>query len=213
MENTVSLKVKLCGGEAMYVTPVSFDWSMEDNKFRKYETIEFLPRIPYCLQLFAHRHKYPLLQLGYFKFIKLLKAAKVPVNIFLNNIQNFTGLNVFDSWFPNRTWQWWDEYLVDRELTHDWFYAVNVFPHTLHLKGNIEVDWSNVDKYISWGDNSYVGYLPPSSLYIEERLKERFHVWTFDDEEDKVAEEKFWKWRQEQIDKGYEVYYITSLET
>lgn len=31
--------------------------------------------------------------------------------------------------------------------------------------------------------------------------------------EDKVAEEKFWKWRQGQIDKGYEVYYITSLET
>lgn len=35
----------------------------------------------------------------------------------------------------------------------------------------------------------------------------------YDKEEDKIAEDKFWKWRQEQIDKGYEVHYITSLET
>lgn len=212
MENTVSLEVKLRGGEAMYVTPVSFDWSMEDNKFCKYETIEFLPRVPWCLQMFADRHKSHLLQLWSFRLVKLLKAANVPVDIFLSNLKSFTGSNVFDSWFPNRIWRWWDYYLVDIELTHNWFYAVNVFPHTLHFEGNIEVDWSNVDKYISWGDSTYVGYLPPSSLWVEERLKERFHVWTFDDEEDTVAEKKFWKWRQEQIDKGYEVYYITSLE-
>lgn len=213
MEDTVSLQVKLRGGEAMYVTPISFDWGMEDNKFRTYDTIEFLPRISFCLQHFAYRHKYHSLQLWCFRLTKLVRAAKVPVDIFLDNIRSFTGSNVFDSWFPNRTWKWWDKYLVDKELTHNWFYAVNVFPYTLHLEGNIEVDWSNVNKYINWGDDSYIGYLPPSSLYIEERLKERFHVWTFDEEEDKVAEEKFWKWRQEQIDKGYEVYYITSLET
>lgn len=213
MEDTVSLEVKLRGGEAFYITPVSFDWSMEHNKFHIYDTLEFLPRISFCLQHFANRHKYHSLQLWYFRLSKLVKAAKVPIDIFLDNIQRFTGSNVFDSWFPNRTWEWWDRYLVGRELNHRWFYAVDVFAHTLHLEGNIEVDWSNVDKYISWGDDSYIGYLPPSSLYIEERLKGRFHVWTFDDEEDRVAEVKFWKWRQEQIDKGYQVYYITSLET
>lgn len=213
MEDTVSLEVKLRGGEAFYITPVSFDWGMEDNKFRIYDTIEFLPKIPWCLQMFTERHRYHLVQLWTFRLNKLVKAANVPIDRFLHNLQSFTGSNVFDSWFPNRNWEWWDKYLVDRELTHSWYYAVDVFSHTLHLEGNIEVDWSNVDKYISWGNTSYVGYLPPSSLYIEERLKERFHVWTFDDEEDRIAEQKFWKWRQEQIDKGYEVYYITSLET
>ena len=79
----------------------------------------------------------------------------------------------------------------------------------LHLRGNIEVDWSNASKYITWD----IGYLSPNSLWVEERLKKEFHVWTFDKEENKAAEEKFWKWRQEQMDKGYEVFYITSLET
>jgi len=213
MEDIISLEVKLHGGEAFYITPVSYQYHNKDSKFRRYNTIEFLPRIPWALKHDGYTKKYHYLQLWCFRFCKLVKAARVPVDIFLDNIQSFTGSNVFDSWFPNRTWEWWDKYLVDRELTHSWFYAADVFSHTLHLEGNIEVDWSNVDKYISWGDDSYIGYLPPSSLYIEERLKERFHVWTFDEEEDKVAEEKFWKWRQEQIDKGYEVYYITSLET
>lgn len=212
MEDTISLQVKLRGGEAMYVTPVSFDWSMEANKFHIYNTLEFLPRISFCLQHFAYRHKYHSLQLWCFRFNKLIRAAKVPVDIFFDNIRNFTGANVFDSWFPNRTWEWWDKYLVGKALNHNWFYAVDIFPETLHIEGNIEVDWSNVDRYISWGDDSYVGYLPPSSLWIEERLKENFNWWGHEDQL-KEVEEKFWKWRQEQVDKGYEVYYITSLET
>lgn len=214
MEDIVSLEVNLRGGEAMYVTPVSFDWSMEDNKFYIYDTLEFLPRISFCLQNFAYRHKYHSLQLWCFRLNKLIKAAKVPVDIFFDNIQRFTGSNVFDSWFPNRTWEWWDNYLVSKELSHKWFYAVDIFQpyEALHIEGNIEVDYSNVDKYIDWDDDS-TSYLLPSSLWIEERLKEKFHVWIYDKEEDKIAEEKFWKWRQEQIDKGYEVYYITSLET
>ena len=213
MEDTVTLEVKLRGGEAFYITPVSYQYHDKDTQFRRYNAKEFLPRIPWALKHDSYTNKSHLLNLWCFRLTKLVRTAKVIAEVVLDNFPRFTGANVFDSWFPNRTWEWWDKYLVDRELTHDWFYAADVFPYTLHLEGNIEVDWSNIDKYISWGDGSYMGYLPPSPLYIEERLKERFHVWTFDKEEDKIAEKKFWKWRQEQIDKGYEVYYITSLET
>jgi len=215
MEDTVSLEVNLRGGEAMYVTPVSYQYHDKSSKFRVYDTLDFLPRIPWALKYDKDTNKFHFLQLWCFRLSKLVRAAKVPVDIFLSNIRSFTGSNVFDSWFQNRTWEWWDRYLIDRELNHDWFYAVDVFQpyEPLHIEGNIEVDWSNVEKYVSWGDDSYIGYLPPSPLWIEERLKEKFHVWTYDKEEDKIAEEKFWKWRQEQIDKGREVYYITSLET
>jgi|SRR4028119_664883 hypothetical protein len=213
MEDTVTLKVKLCGGEAFYITPVSHSYRDEDRKFHIYYTLEFLPRIPSPLRWITYQGRLHDVRLWCFRLTKLTRAAKVIAEVVLDNLRWFTGANVFDSWFPNRTWEWWDNYLVSKELNHKWFYAADVFPCTLHLEGNIEVDWSNVDKHISWGDDSYIGYLPPSSHYIEERLRERFHVWTFDKEEDKIAEEKFWKWRQEQIDKGYEVYYITSLET
>lgn len=211
MENTISLTVKLCGGEALYITPVSYDWSGEDNKFHIYPTIEFLPNISEILRRSSYENHLHNFQLWRFRLTKLARTAKVVAEIFLDNFPRFTGANVFHPWFKNITWEWWDSYLVSKELSHDWFYAVDVFQpdELLHLRGNIEVDWSNVSKYIAWD----FSYLSPSSLWVEERLKEEFHVWTYDKEKDKIAEKKFWKWKQEQIDKGYEVFYITSLET
>jgi len=215
MKDTVTLKVNLRGGEAMYVTPVSHSYCEKERKFHIYDTLEFLPRIPWELRHYIYEGRLHDARFWCFRLAKLARTAKVIAEVVLNNFSEFTGANVFNSWFSNRTWRWWDSYLVNKELNHKWFYAVEVFQpnNPLHIEGNIEVDWSNVDKYISWGDDSCIGYLPPSSLWIEERLRERFHVWTFDKEEDKVVEDKFWKWRQEQIDKGREIYYITSLET
>lgn len=207
MEDTISLTVKLRGGEALYITPVSYDWGGEGNRFHIYPTIEFLPNIPSVLKRSSYDYKSPNLQLLYSKITRTTKAV---IDVLFDNVQKLTGANVFHPWFKNWTWDW-GFYYIDRELRNDWFYAVEVFQSNepLHLRGNIEVDWSSTSKYISWD----IGYLSPSSLWVEERLKEEFHVWTFNQEEDKVAEEKFWKWRQEQIDKGYEVFYITSLET
>lgn len=208
MPDTISLEVNLRGGEALYVTPVSHSYCEKDRKFHIYETIEFLPKIPWGLKHATYQGKLHNVRLGCFRLTKLVRATKVIAEVFLDNFKWFTGANVFDSWFKNTTWKWWDSYLVNRELGHNWFYAVDVFQpyERLHIEGNIELGSS---KYIDWDDT----YPPPSSLWVEERLKERFHVYTYRKEEDKIAEEKFWKWRQEQIDKGYEVYYITSLET
>lgn len=211
MEDTISLTVKLRGGEALFITPVSYDWGGEDNKFHLYPTLEFLPNIPYVLKgNYIIPNNFHVFNLWKYRATKISEAVKVFINIFLDEFKDFIGSNVFDSWFQNRTWDW-GYYCVSKELSHDWFYAVDIFQpyEPLHLVGNIEVDWSRASKYITWD----IGYLSPSSLWVEERLKKEFHVWTFDKEEDKVAEEKFWKWRQEQIDKGYEVFYITSLET
>jgi hypothetical protein len=215
MEDTISLEVNLRGGEAMYVTPVSHSYCDKDRKFYIYDTLEFLPRIPLPLRWVTYQSRLHDIRLWCFKLTKLARATKVIAEVFLDNFPRFTGASVFDPWFKYMTWEWWDSYLVSKELNHKWFYAVDIFQpyEPLHIEGNIEVDYSNVDKYIQWCDDGFIYYLPPSSLWIEERLRERFHVWTFDKEEDKVAENKFWKWRQEQIDKGYEVYYITSLET
>lgn len=215
MEDTIFLKVRLRGGEAMYVTPVSHSYRDEDRKFHIYETLEFLPRIPSPLRWTTYLSRLHDVRLWCFRLTKLARATKVIAEVILDNFYWFTGTNVFDSWFPNRTWEWWDNYLVSKELSHKWFYAVDIFQpyERLHIEGNIEVDYSNIDKYITWCGDDSIYYLPPSSLWIEERLREKFHVWTFDIDEDKIVEEKFWKWRQEQIDKGYEVYYITSLET
>jgi len=207
MEDTISLTIKLRGGEALYITPVSYDWSGENNKFRIYPTLEFLPSIPWALKRGSYENKLHNSQLWYSKITRTTKAF---LEMFPDNIKRLTGSNVFHPWFKNWTWDW-GIYYINKELNNDWFYAVDIFQadEPLHLRGNIEVDWSNASKYITWD----IGYLSPSSLWVEKRLREKFHVWTFDKEEDKVAEEKFWKWRQEQIDKGYEVFYITSLET
>lgn len=211
MENTVSLEVKLRGGEALYVTPVSIDWHNKDSKFYIYDTIEFLPTIPWALKHGGYDNGFHHLQLWSYR---ITKATIAFLERFPYNIRHLTGSNVFHDYFKHWTWDW-GIYYVNKELTNDWFYAMDIFQpyEPLHIRGNIEIESSfDVDKYVAWGDIE-LGYLPPSSLYIEERLKERFHVWTYNDDEDKVAEEKFWKWRQEQIDKGYKVYYITSLET
>ena len=215
MEDTISLEVNLRGGKAMYVTPVSHSYYDKDRKFYIYDTLEFLPRIPLPLIWVTYQGRLHNIRLWCFRFTKLVRATKVITELFLDNFPRFTGTNVFDPWFKNRTWKWWDSYLASRELNHKWFYAVDIFqPHEpLYIKGNIEVDYSNIYKYIEWCDDGSTYYLPPSSLWIEERLREKFHIGTYDKEEDKIAEDKFWKWRQEQIDKGYEVYYITSLET
>lgn len=210
MEDTISLTVSLRGGEALYVTPVSYDWSGEDNKFHIYSTLEFLPSIPSSLKTYSHHAENKLHNLQLWGS-KIIEATKVFFEVFPDNIRRLTGSNVFHPWFKNFTWDW-RVYEINKELTNDWFYAVDIFQfyEPLHFRGNIEIDWSNTSKYINWES---IGYLSPSSLWVEERLKEEFHVWTYNDVEDKVAEEKFWKWRQEQIDKGYEVFYITSLET
>jgi len=203
MEDTVTLEVKLRGGEALFVTPISRNWCDKNNKFHIYDTLEFSPTIPWQLKIGNYGERTPYLR---FWFTKITRAIKAFLETFPDNIKEFTGSNVFNSWFSNRTW-YWGKYHIEKELSNDWFYAVDIFkPEPLHINGNIEVGSS---EYIDWSSS----YPPPSSLWIEERLRERFHVWTFDKEEDKIAEEKFWKWRQEQIDKGYKVYYITSLET
>lgn len=213
MPDTISLEVRLRGGEAMYLTPVSHSYGDEDRKFYIYDTLEFLPSIPSHLRRTTYRGKLHDVRLWCFRLTKLARATKVIAQVFLDNFPRFTGANVFDPWFKNRTWEWWDNYLVSRELSHKWFYAVDIFKpyEPLRIKGNIEVDYSDVDKYVTWCDDGSVYYLLPSSLWVEERLKERFHIYTYDKGEDQIAEEKFWKWRQEQIDRGYEVYYISIL--
>lgn len=211
MEDTISLTVKLRGGEALFITPVSYDWSGKDNRLYTYNTLEFLPNIPGVLKgEYIRPNTFHVLNLWKHRVNKVSRAVRVFIDIFLDNIKDFTGANVFHSWFQNRTW-YWGVYPISKELNNDWFYAVNIFQpdEPLYLKGNIEIDWLAAPKYFTWD----IGYLSPSSLWVEERLREEFHVWTFDKEEDRVAEEKFWKWRQEQINKGYKVFYITSLET
>lgn len=208
MEDITTIEIKLRGSEAMFVTPVSHSYYKKNRKFYKYNTLEFSPRIPFPLKHYIYESTSHNIKFWWFRFTKLINAIKVIAEVFLDNFPRFTGVEVFNPWFKNKTWEWWNSYLVEHELSHEWFYAVEVFQpnEPLHIRGNIEVGSS---KYIDWD----FGYATPSSLWIEERLKEEFHVWTFDKEEDRIAEEKFWKWRQEQIDKGYEIFYITSLET
>lgn len=204
MPDTISVQIKLRGSEALYATPVSIrSWWIKDSKLHIYSTIEFFPKIPWELKQGEGGNKFHNLQLWY---TRLTRAIKAFLEIFPDNIRKFTGRNVFHEYFKHWTWDWGGRY-VNIELNNDWFYATDIFPYTLHINGNIEVDYKNSSEYIDWE-----GYLSPSSKWVEERLKEDFHCWGYQDQI-KEIEEKFWKWRQEQIDKGYEVYYITSLET
>lgn len=180
MEDTISITVKLRnGGEAMYVTPISYDryadiWNEEKAKLHNYPTIEFFPKIPLELQRGEERFFHNL-QLNYLKYTR---AATAFINNLKNSIRQFTGSNVFHPRFKDWTWDlgW---YSIGIELENKWFYAHEVFPHTFHINGCLEIDWGESEPYSYWNDN----YLTPSSKWIEQRLEDDFQCWGYTKEQ------------------------------
>lgn len=210
MEDSLYLKLNLRnGGEGVYVTPVSRYITYEDrskNILRFYPPIEFSPNIPWQLKYQGEEDKWESLKVNMGRGISLLKNV---LDCNLSSLDCFFGSNVFHEYFSYQTWDFGlSRYEIHKYLESDWYYAAEVFPFLLHFYGNLEFDFYGVaSKYFE--DAS----VKPSSLWVEEKLKDRFHVWADKRINDDEIEKEFYQWKQEQEAKGCEVYYITSLET
>ena len=210
MEDSLYIKLNLRnGGEGVYVTPVSRyityeNWSK--NTLRFYPSLEFSPDIPHRLKYQGDDDRWESLKVGIGRCFNLLKNV---LDCNLSSFNCFFGSNVFYEYFSYQTWDFGlSNYELHKYLESDWYYATEVFPYLLHFDGNLRLDfYGEANKYFE--DVT----IKPSSLWVEEKLKDRFHVWADNRVDDKVAEKEFYQWKQEQEAKGCEVYYITSLET
>lgn len=214
MKDTITTQVRLKSfkGEGLWVTAVSYySCSFLDNKLHKlrlYDTPEFFPNIPNTLKddMYYRYNHYPKLF-----YLYLYEGLKALVNQLIYNSTNYFGEAVFDRVFSRRCW--WDDihYRINKALSKDWFYCVDVYQATFHIEGNIELVEDLGNSY--WDEI----YLTPTDKWIEERLAEgELSALNKDEWGEKTithSREDFTKWEEEQNAKGLYITYITSLET